>query len=162
MKSRNRLLWLFAVMILVFANYLIYDKEQLLANGRPVYLELAPVDPRSLMQGDYMRLRYAVSTRSYSLDRGYIVLWIDANNVGQFSRIVTDVNTPLDNNEILLKYHKAGSRIVIGAESFFFEEGQGRTFNNARYGEIRIGDKGDIVLFGLRDENLNLLGETLR
>ncbi|MFX7329222.1 GDYXXLXY domain-containing protein, partial [Acinetobacter baumannii] len=34
------------------------QKEMLLKEGQLVLLPLAPVDPRSLMQGDYMALRY--------------------------------------------------------------------------------------------------------
>ena len=37
----------------------IWQREQLLGSGRVVILELAPVDPRSLMQGDYMALTFA-------------------------------------------------------------------------------------------------------
>ena len=54
--------------LLVFAafNYGIFQKEEIKANGETVLLELAPVDPRSLMQGDYMRLRYAIErSQSY-------------------------------------------------------------------------------------------------
>ncbi|WP_414673872.1 GDYXXLXY domain-containing protein, partial [Marinimicrobium sp. UBA4509] len=43
-----------ALAILVLVNFSIYEKEQHLAQGEIMYLELAPVDPRSLMQGDYM------------------------------------------------------------------------------------------------------------
>ena len=32
----------------------------MLATGKPVVLKIAPVDPRSLMQGDYMVLNYAI------------------------------------------------------------------------------------------------------
>ena len=35
-------------------------KETLIRDGRPVFVELAPVDPRSLMQGDFMRLNFNV------------------------------------------------------------------------------------------------------
>jgi uncharacterized membrane-anchored protein len=40
--------------IFVFAafNYGIFQKEEIKANGEIVLLELAPVDPRSLIQGD--------------------------------------------------------------------------------------------------------------
>ena len=41
------------------ANGSIWQREQLLGSGRVVILELAPVDPRSLMQGDYMALTFA-------------------------------------------------------------------------------------------------------
>ena len=39
----------------------VLQKERLLRQGRPVLLELAPRDPRSLMQGDYMDLDYALA-----------------------------------------------------------------------------------------------------
>lgn len=41
------------IAILALVNASILDKEKLLSEGQVVYLELAPVDPRSLMQGDY-------------------------------------------------------------------------------------------------------------
>lgn len=44
-------------------------KEHLLSTGVPVVLELAPVDPRSLMQGDYMALRFAVVNQLIAIDR---------------------------------------------------------------------------------------------
>ena len=36
------------------------NNERIIAQGRVVLVELAPVDPRSLMQGDYMMLRFAI------------------------------------------------------------------------------------------------------
>ena len=46
------------VLLLVYFNWSVYQKEQTLKEGQLVLLQLAPVDPRSLMQGDYMRLNY--------------------------------------------------------------------------------------------------------
>jgi len=51
------------LIILAVANAGIYEREQILAHGRRVVLELAPVDPRSLMQGDYMRLNFDVANK---------------------------------------------------------------------------------------------------
>ena len=45
------------ILLLVYFNGSILSKEDLLKNGKLILLELAPVDPRSLMQGDYMSLR---------------------------------------------------------------------------------------------------------
>ena len=42
------------VLLLVYFNWSVYQKEQTLKEGQLVLLQLAPVDPRSLMQGDYM------------------------------------------------------------------------------------------------------------
>ena len=49
------------VAILALANFSIYSRERLLTEGSVVLLHLAPVDPRSLMQGDYMALNFAVA-----------------------------------------------------------------------------------------------------
>ena len=54
------------VLILVLINWQIWSKERHLAEGEVVFLELAPVDPRSLMQGDYMALRFALANRVWS------------------------------------------------------------------------------------------------
>ena len=49
------------LIILALANYSIYSRERLLTEGNVVFLQLAPIDPRSLMQGDYMALRFQVA-----------------------------------------------------------------------------------------------------
>lgn len=46
------------LLTLVVANGAIWQKEALISHGRPVFIALAPVDPRSLMQGDYMALNF--------------------------------------------------------------------------------------------------------
>ena len=35
--------------------------EYLLSHGKLIKLQLQPLDPRSLIQGDYVRLRYLIS-----------------------------------------------------------------------------------------------------
>ena len=51
-----------------------------------------------------------------------------------------------------LKYMKGNWVVVTNA--YFFPEGQGRVFNNARYGEFRLLGKGKVLLAGLADERL--------
>jgi len=48
------------MLILTAINFKIYQTEHFLKDGKSVYLKLAPVDPRSLMQGDYMAFRYDI------------------------------------------------------------------------------------------------------
>lgn len=59
------------------ANGAIWQKEQLISTGRPIFLELAPVDPRSLMQGDYMAwtLICGLSTEPPSAPRAESKSW---------------------------------------------------------------------------------------
>lgn len=52
------ILSLLAVLITVNANIIKYENH--LTTGDTVLLELAPVDPRGFMQGDYMALSYAL------------------------------------------------------------------------------------------------------
>src|SRR5690606_24345673 len=52
-------LWAGLAIVLLVVNTGIYQREQILQQGQTAVLALAPVDPRSLMQGDYMALRFA-------------------------------------------------------------------------------------------------------
>ena len=74
------------IILLCLFNNSILKKEELLSNGQLVLLELAPVDPRSLMQGDYMRLRYAISgnINSDSISkRGFCVVKLEENGIAK-------------------------------------------------------------------------------
>jgi uncharacterized membrane-anchored protein len=42
-------------------GWMIWERAALLANGREIVLEVVPVDPRSLFQGDYVVLGYDMS-----------------------------------------------------------------------------------------------------
>jgi len=62
--SRTALrVWMAGALALVLAavDYSIAAKERIRAEGEVVYLQLAPVDPRSLMQGDYLALRFLLA-----------------------------------------------------------------------------------------------------
>ena len=139
---------------------LVVQKEQVLRSGTPVLLELAPVDPRSLIQGDYMVLDYAISrerdTNTTATD-GHMVLRLDANGVGTFVRFDTP-DTPLAPDEFKLRYRLRKGRYRLGAEAFFFQEGHADRYEGARYGELRVAGSGASVLVGLRDAQRQPLG----
>jgi uncharacterized membrane-anchored protein len=245
------------VLVLGVANYDIWQKQQLIENGRQILLELRPVDPRSLIQGDFMQLRYAErifprrlsgvtthiekcaifrgegnelviinscdepvavvfmprgqnarefalgpmerlatgtrSTASYvytTCPAGYvssvpvregrrslisrsqyvcidpaaprkrtgiIVLALDADGVGTSGR--HDDGSPLGKNEMRLQYKYILGRadLALGAESFFFQEGQAEIFQDARYGVLRVDEDGASVLVGLANSERQLI-----
>jgi uncharacterized membrane-anchored protein len=58
-RWRSILLWGGLLLALVVVNHGIVQRERILSDGRVLLLELQPVDPRSIMQGDYMALRFA-------------------------------------------------------------------------------------------------------
>lgn len=144
------------ILLVLFSNSIL-KKEEILSNGKLILLELAPVDPRSLMQGDYMQLRYKISEQS-TIDsiskRGFIVVAADEKGIAQKIRIQPE-KRPIHSNEYLIEYTAGNLEMNIGAESFFFEEGQGKKYEKATYGGLMIDDQGNSILMGLYDENLN-------
>ena len=144
------------IILLGLFNNSILQKEELLTDGQLVLLELAPVDPRSLMQGDYMRLNYDISnnidTDSIS-KRGFCVVKLKENGVAEKVRI-QEKRIPINDNEFLIEYTSREWRgINIGAESYFFQEGEAEKYEKAKYGGIKVDNQGNSLLISLYDEN---------
>lgn len=143
------------IIVLAFFNYSIIKKETLLSNGELILLELAPVDPRSLLQGDYMILDYEIATginHDSIPKRGYCVVTLKENNVAKRVRL-QEGKTPVYDNEYLIRYSQGDWRdIHIGAESYFFQEGDGEKYEEAEYGGIKVDKEGNNVLVGLYDK----------
>jgi uncharacterized membrane-anchored protein len=156
-------------------DFSIAGKERLLESGRLVYLELAPVDPRSLMQGDYMALRFRIADdarpamqRSGSPGRGgffgprdlatadgRIVAALDARSIATFRRL--DDRTAPAADEVLLRYRVREGMVKFATNAFFFQEGAGGRYAGARYGEFRVAADGELLLTGLRGKELEQL-----
>lgn len=145
--------------VLATVSYAIYQKEELLSNGRVLLLELAPVDPRSLMQGDYMALRFKLQRDilfTESLRDGFAVVAVDENRVGRFRRL--DDGSAMMAGEEKIFFRVRGSEVKLGTNAFFFQEGDAAVYASARYGEARVDGDGQFLLTGLRDANLKKLG----
>ena len=147
--------------VLAFVNFGIYQREQLVTHGQIVFLKLSPVDPRSLMQGDYMRLNFEAADQAFPWQRrsdladGHIVVGLDGHRVGHFRRFAD--KRPLAPDEIVLRYRIRGGRPRLATDAYFFEEGQASAFANAAYGEFRVAPDGEMILTGLRDARYALL-----
>ncbi|MEO5911615.1 MAG: GDYXXLXY domain-containing protein [Pelobium sp.] len=148
------------ILLLGYFNFSIFEKEKTLKNGQLVLLKLAPVDPRSLMQGDYMNLRYEISEEVNAKGiskRGYYVVKLNQHQVAEKVRLQKE-QKPLNAGEFLIRYSTSDNRNVnMGAESYFFQEGEAEKFDNAKYGGLKIDDKGNSVLIGLYNEKLKLI-----
>jgi uncharacterized membrane-anchored protein len=146
---------------------LMIQREALHARGRTVLLELAPVDPRSILQGDYMILRYAASLRvpARGADAGVAVFAVDDNGVAQFvgevDEHINDGN-PVGDGDVRLRFRRRDGRVMFGSETFLFEEGRGAHFAKARYAEVRVDDDGAFLVVDLRDADRTSLGGTRR
>lgn len=156
------------ILILVLVNWSIANKEKHLAQGQIVYLELAPVDPRSLMQGDYMALDFRLANEIYTAlpktkDRrrwrhdiaasdGFVVTSLDERGIATFKRLYK--KSPLFDNEVLLRYRIRNGAVKFATNAFFFQEGHGKYFQPARYGQFRVDDKGELLLVAMHDKDL--------
>ncbi len=154
---RNALLFGGLALVLATVNVSVVRKEALLRNGDIVLVELAPVDPRSLIQGDYMRLDYALARSadaSWPRD-GRMVVRLDERNIARFVR--RHEGETLAAGERLLQYRRRSGRVRVGSDAFFFQEGHASRYADARYGELRVDASGGSVLVGLRDAELRPL-----
>ena len=160
-------------LVLVVVNGGIWQREKLLATGKVVILELAPVDPRSLMQGDYMALNFAAgrevtrlrlggerqdaedSILGYEPD-GYVLLTADARGVSQPVRIQPDARPHAD-NEVPLRYRVRDNGVRIVTNAYFFPEGQAERYQVARFGELRVAENGEALLVRMLGEDLKPL-----
>ena len=151
-----------ALLVLGALNTAIIGKEQIKRGGEVVYLPLAPVDPRSLIQGDYMALRFALATdierREEADQRGAREGAVAFANVALDERRIARIAGEGQARALKLRYRVRGGQVWLGTNAFFFEEGTAERFNGARYGEFRVDrESGEAVLVGLRDDRLAAL-----
>lgn len=144
-------------LVIVAVNYSIAAKERVKTEGQQIYLALQPVDPRSLMQGDYMALRFALAD--------------DMQRAGYLEGQATSAPLVLDENGVArldespepagprIRFRIRHNQIWLGTNAYFFEEGTAERYERvARFGVFRLDtDSGEAVLVGLADEQLNLL-----
>jgi uncharacterized membrane-anchored protein len=158
---------LIGLLILAVVNLSIYHKEQVLAHGQTVYLALAPVDPRSLMQGDYMRLRFQLESemasripndRSQNAD-GYMIVSVNAQGVGELVRLQPGLPAGLASGQVAMRYRVREGQIKFASNAFFFQEGHADDYAHAKYGEFKVADDGELLLTDLRGEHLEQLGK---
>ena len=135
-------------LVLGAVNWSILAKERIKTQGERIYLPLAPIDPRSLMQGDYMALRFALAEQISATESGFAPLSVD-------ERGIATLNESPEPGDLRIRYRLRNRMVWLGTNAYFFEEGQAERYVGARYGEFRIDrDSGEAVLVALADENL--------
>jgi uncharacterized membrane-anchored protein len=148
----RRLIVVGAVLVLGAVNWSILAKERIKTGGERIFLALAPVDPRSLMQGDYMALRFAIVNGISATESGSAPLLVDTNGVAT-------LNPDWKADGLRIRFRVRNGQIWLGTNAYFFEEGTAERYEGARYGEFRIDrESGEAVLVGLADENLEKMG----
>lgn len=145
--------------------------EATLAHGEVVLLELAPVDPRSLLQGDYMALRFAVDRdlprpAEFTADTGgaktppphYAFLALDSQR--RATLIGTGNELTLTAGQVAMRIRVRDRLNSVGPNAFFFREGTGPDYELAGWGEFRVAPDGNALLTHLRDAQLKRVGTT--
>jgi uncharacterized membrane-anchored protein len=171
-RTYRWLIWGWLVVVLGVVNIGIAQKEHLLRTGTTVSLRLAPVDPRSLMQGDYMALRFAMGdkiasalTHAHPSDDartlrahhdGRVVIHLNADTTATLVALYT--GQPLHPGEHLLRYRMRKGSVHFSTDAYFFQEGTADRYTQARYGVFKVDADGAALLIGLRDEQLQDLG----
>lgn len=145
--------------------FMIVSKERHLDTGELLLFELGPRDPRSIMQGDYMTLRYAIiddTLRAVPFEDKRrsenkpirVVVSVGKDRVVSFVRAIGEEETAAlgaKEREIVLRHKKRG--YAIGAESFLFQEGERQKYEQARYGGLKRAPDGGLLLIGLYDKD---------
>lgn len=162
------------LVILLLVNWSIYKKESHLTNGMIAYLELAPVDPRSLMQGDYMALRFSMANKvrqalqantteqqhNIAPSDGFVIAQLDKRDIASFKALYQ--NQTLGKNDVLLRYRIRNGIVKFATNAFFFQEGHAALYEPARFGQFRINKNGELLLTNMYDKNLNLLAPDIK
>lgn len=144
-----------ALLVLSVTNVGIWQKEQVLNQGTTVFVELAPVDPRSLVQGDYMTLAFALPpiADAESSPQNFVVARRGEDGIATLTRF-HDRETALAPDELLIEVTRRGSRPILVTDAWFFKEGEARRWEGAKYGEFRVDRHGKAVLVELRGPGL--------
>ena len=176
-KAPIGLVGVFLIALLGAVNYKVQQFEDVLATGKPVVLKIAPADPRSLMQGDYMVLNYAIlselqqsqfssesneSNETTGIDelspsgkKAYILVHLDKNHVATLceaqSEIPTDFKHCTPNVYLPIRYR--GWSPELPSQDYFFAEGKGEYYAQSEYAEYRFKD-GILLLARLLDKDL--------
>jgi uncharacterized membrane-anchored protein len=149
--ATRALIFVAALIVLVAVNASILAKERLKTHGQRIYLELAPVDPRSLMQGDYLALRFKIANSLSADTSGSAALKLD-------DRGVATLDPQPTSSSPRIRYRVRNGAVWLGTNAYFFEEGTAERYVAAQYGEFRLDpDSGEALLVGLRDAALKPL-----
>ncbi|GAB2907240.1 GDYXXLXY domain-containing protein [Rheinheimera gaetbuli] len=152
-----------AVLLILTASTLtIWRFEQTLMTGETVILQLAPVDPRSIMQGDYMALAFAIDRELPDDAAQYSYAWLSLSEHGIASLYSLNNDLPTQDAVIGLLLRPRDGIVSVGPNAFFFAEGSAAVYEAARYGQFKVDSSGKALLTALLDENLQLLGENIR
>lgn len=182
--TSNWVLVLTTLVAIVYVNLYAWQGQQIKTRGEILFLELAPVDPLSLVQGQYMRLRfgiekpYATTLEDQQVIQNSVgdvlgIIELDSNRVGTLSGLLGKTDSSrrhqLRGDFLLLQVQaqlgesprdsdtQQTYSIKIKQNSFLFQENTEDRYTRAKHGMFRVHKDGRYVLVDLADEQLRPL-----
>jgi uncharacterized membrane-anchored protein len=154
----------FVAVVVIQSGFLLFtawQKEQILQHGEIAALELAPLDPRSMLQGDYVQLNYEIQTNyrehynenTSALPDGKIEILLEKsaktiNYNGKNIPVYTASNfarAGMGDGFTMNGKARAGT-LTLGIEHFFIPENSGAEWEEKTYAIVRIAENGDAIL----------------
>lgn len=181
----KRPLILLAVLFQIAALlWMAWNREDILRHGQVMELETAPVDPRDIFRGDYVRLSYRVSTLPSSLASGDLAEQVAERGSRVYTRVSTDGGRvtalaisrqrPEQGSYLAGRLTRSWRpdrehdqfRIKYGIEQYFVEQGQGLELEQRRrrddglqtplYVKVAVGSQGTAVIRSIRWGDLGI------
>ncbi|WP_198077882.1 GDYXXLXY domain-containing protein [Acinetobacter calcoaceticus] len=161
-----------AIATTLFFVGLIAKNEWHLDHSKSIFIELKPVDPRSILQGDYMALAYelnlqtpkplaekeneTLNQRIFNYASIHAKVSLDSHN--KVIRTILEPNNLSPEQSLILKNPENRYQALYPASrSFLFAEGLAQCYQKAKYAEFKVNTKGEVILFDLRGEGLQPL-----
>ncbi|WP_182004539.1 GDYXXLXY domain-containing protein [Acinetobacter lactucae] len=161
-----------ALATMLFFAALVVKNEWHLHHSKSIFIELKPVDPRSILQGDYMALAYELHLQSLKalagsesealeqvvFNRSSVPAKIILDSQNRVVRTILDINNSFAGQRLILKNPENRLQALYPASrSFLFAEGLAQCYEKAKYAEFKVNPKGEAILFDLRGEGLQSL-----
>lgn len=188
---RKKLILVFIMTQLLVLGFMAGEREYIFHTGKRIYLRTAPVDPRDLFRGDYVRLDYEISPIKGSHIRGTVNKHLTKKGYkvyavlksGQDDLYVLDYLTDKKPAGLLfiagrvdrgwrVRRPRDGTVVKYGIEQYFVEQGRGKEIENRRGRrddlqipmevELAVSDNGTAVIRDYRWSKMGLKLEMLR
>ena len=158
-RQKGYLVMIISLTLLVLIG-LIVKHQWHLTHAKSIFVELVPVDPRSILQGDYMALRYNLVLRAGGLGQfensGHVLSYVQLD---QQQRIRLTTLTPQAQAQPLWLKNPTNQvqDLYPAANSFLFAEGLADCYAQATHAELKVNAEGRAMLVNLTADDLQPL-----
>lgn len=150
----------FIVLLMAGLSMVIYNQEQIINSEKIAILETRPVDPRDLLRGEYVILRYAIEADAGDLldanstaSKAFIILDLNEQGVASVQEVVFEEPT----NEVLYIGADINGRLLTipDINQYYLEEGTGKSIEDMIGKlQVQVGIKdGEVRIVQLLDSN---------